>query len=121
MLQSLLPVCDCMASTAWSDIRLWQLAFSKLQHVAVFYARLEMLISSHMRNSGQVVQVTASQASELTANQAKKSVGSDIAADKQAAIVGHANALSRAQGDSITGTSSATGSRHAQRDIHVKK
>lgn len=69
----------------------------------------------------QFVQVTASQASKLTANQAQKSVGSTVAADEQATTIGRANALSRAHGDNVSGSSRTdTGFKHAQGDINSK-
>ena len=61
-----------------------------------------------------MLQVTASQATNATANQASKYIAADITADKTAFDHGHATVSSGTSGDKVAGSVQGAGTEHAE-------
>ncbi len=61
-----------------------------------------------------MLQVTASQATNATANQASKYIAADITADQTAFDHGHATVSSGTSGDKVAGSVQGAGTEHAE-------
>ena len=61
-----------------------------------------------------MLQVTASQATNATANHASKYIAADITADQAAFNRGHVNISSATSGDKAVGTIQGAGTEHAE-------
>ena len=69
---------------------------------------------STVQLSTHVLQVTASQATNATANQASKYIAADITADQTAFDHGHATVSSGTSGDKVAGSVQGAGTEHAE-------
>ncbi len=61
-----------------------------------------------------MLQVTASQATNATANQASKYIAADITADQAALNHGHTTVSSATSGDKVAGSIQGAGTEHAE-------
>ncbi len=61
-----------------------------------------------------MLQVTASQATNATANQASKYIAADITADQAAFNHGHTTVSSATSGDKVAGSIQGAGTEHAE-------